>query len=123
MNRLSCNVRKCNHNLFGICDMHTIRILSCNNEANNIPRCNSFEKYKISKRVRLIGKTDIYEDRLNNVENKGFQLELPDIYCELTNCKYNECSKCQSRTVMIEGFKAKQYGDTKCTTFLINSNI
>ncbi|MDU1315096.1 MAG: DUF1540 domain-containing protein [Clostridium septicum] len=123
MNRLSCNVRKCNHNLFGICDMHTIRVLSCSNEKYHGSKCFSFEKFKLSKRVKMIGKIDFYRDMLNDIDSSNSKIELPHIYCELINCKYNESSICKSKTVMIEGFKAKECEGIKCKTFLINSHI
>ena len=53
MNRLACNVRKCNHNFFGICDNDNIKIIN-KIDGELKTSCITFEKYKISKRVFMI---------------------------------------------------------------------
>lgn len=59
MHRLSCDVRKCNLNFFGICYNNNIKIINKLDGEMKIS-CITFEKYKISKRVFMIGKTDLY---------------------------------------------------------------
>lgn len=75
MHRLSCDVRKCNLNFFGIC-YNNIKIINKLDGEMKIS-CITFEKYKISKRVFMIGKTDLYIDRLNKTFYRIFSIK----YC------------------------------------------
>lgn len=117
MNRLTCNVRKCNHNFFGICDMSKVNISE--DEYSNLKEsnCISFEKNKISKIVKRLGNTDLYTDRLKLVEYGDLSIRLPEIECNVIECEYNENKGCTSKTVMINGFRARSCNGTNCLTY------
>ena len=51
VNRLSCNVNKCNHNLFGMCEMNRISVHKNDPIIKNKPVCYSFIKKQFFKKV------------------------------------------------------------------------
>ncbi|MGL5380705.1 DUF1540 domain-containing protein [Clostridium sp.] len=122
MNRLTCNVRKCNHNFFGICDMNKVNISEGINNNISENNCISFEKNRISKIVKRLGNIDLYTDRLKFVEYGDFSIKLPDIECNVIECEYNENKSCISKTVMINGFRATSCNGTNCLTYKKNLN-
>ncbi|MEG2291583.1 MAG: DUF1540 domain-containing protein [Clostridium sp.] len=122
MNRLSCNVNKCNHNLFGMCEMNRISVHGKSEVIENKTVCNSFEKRKIFKKIKHLGEIKIFSDRLNGVDFMETATKLPQIDCRVEKCAYNDGFICNSNIVFISGFKAKCIEATNCETFKAQSN-
>ena len=116
MNRLACNVRKCNHNFFGMCDNDNIKIIN-KIDGEIKTSCITFEKYKISKRVFMIGKTDLYIDRLDKIQDS---LLNPYIECSAEKCYYNKKKICYSSYVMIGSNKENGKIEGRCESFKAN---
>lgn len=119
MNRLACNVNKCNHNLFGMCEMNRISVQGNNAIIKNETVCNSFEKKNIFKNIKHLGDIKIFSDRLNEINFIDNNIRLPQIDCVVSKCIYNGDFICNSRIVFIEGFKAKNIEATNCGSFKI----
>ncbi|MCR1949591.1 MULTISPECIES: DUF1540 domain-containing protein [Clostridium] len=116
MNRLACNVRKCNYNFFGICDNDKIKIVNKLNDEIKTS-CVTFEKYKISKRVFMMGKTDLYIDKLYKINDK---LLFPHIECNAEKCFYNKEKTCYSNYVMIKSIKENGKFERRCECFKVD---
>lgn len=119
MNRLSCNVNKCNHNLFGMCEMSRISVHRDTDSIENKTVCNSFEKKNIFKNIKHFGEFKIFSDRLAGVDYMDTAEKLPRIDCKVEKCAYNNGFICNSNIVFISGFKAKSIQATNCATFKV----
>lgn len=119
MNKLSCNVRKCNHNLFGMCEMSKISVYGENVNIKDETVCNSFEKKKFLKNIKHLGETKLFVDRLDGIGFIEDAYKLPQIDCRAENCMHNKDFICNSNIVFIEGFKAKNMDATNCASFKI----
>lgn len=115
MNRLSCNVKNCNNNSFGMCHMDKVNIDGKKACHKIETQCCSFEKGGIFKRKNTYSLNQ-YLNKLTEVLDDE---KTPDISCNVYNCMHNKENKCTCNNVMIYGIKAKNRENTNCTSFHI----
>ena len=107
MTRISCAVKKCEHNIDGGCKLNRIEVGNKNARMTDETMCESY--------------TPAGTGVKNSCGCKNDACNISEIKCSAENCKYNNDKECEAKHIDITPCRTGNCGETECNTFVRGS--